>query len=166
MKTRIAILATSLALVGGCGGDEPTSSTPPLPSVAGTYSGYEVWLVQFSREHDGYTGSFHCNGTITFTQSPTGALSGFIVVEQPCPPASFDLSGAVHADGSVTFTSGSPRPYEGQCPSAAAVTYTGTVAPYAGSEMKELSARGSTDVFCPGPGEGDHRFDYIFRGYR
>jgi len=168
MTTRVRVLGVTLALLTlcGCGGDPPTSGTPALPNVAGTYAGYEVWLVQFFRNHDGFDGSFHCNGSITLVQSPTGALSGFVVVDQPCPPASFELSGSVRADGSLTFTTGSPRPYEGQCPSAPGVTYAGVVGRLSGSEMSELSARGSANVFCPGPGEGDHRFDYIFRGYR
>ena len=168
MTIRGTVFAAALALLplAGCDGDGPTSSTPVPPNVAGTYAGYEVWLVQFFRTHDGFDGSFHCNGSITLTQSPVGALAGFAVVDWPCPAASFELSGSVRADGGVTFTTGSPRPYEGQCPSAPGVTYRGVISRLSGSEMTELSVRGSADVFCPGPGEGDHRFDYIFRGYR
>lgn len=152
MKKAIAIMF--VALLAACGGDETTSPTPVnLPSVAGSYSGN--WLVQFRRHSDGFSGSFYCYGTVTFAQSATGALTGFVVVGPSCPAASFELAGRVSAGGAVTFTSGGPRPDVGQCPAPVGATYTGVVAD------RQLSARATVELNCPGPGEGPHTFDYI-----
>ena len=153
MRSRVLALL-ALVLLAACGSESPTTVTN-LPNVAGTYTGYNIWLVQFKRTSDGYSGAFNCNGSVTIVQSRAGQLSGFAVVSSPCPPLSFDLSGGVGPDGSVTFTTGGPKPSVGQCPAAAAATYAGLVSD------KVLSARSSADIFCPGPGEGPHRFDYI-----
>ena len=149
-----AIAFTLVALLAACGGDETTTPTPTnLPSVAGTYSGN--WLVQFRRHHDGYGGSFYCYGTVTLAQSATGALTGFVVVGPSCPAQSFDLTGRVGEGGALTFTTGGPRPDVGQCPAPVGATYTGVVAD------RQLSARATVELSCPGPGEGPHTFDYI-----
>lgn len=148
-----------LLLLTACGGDSPTSVTN-LPNVAGTYAGHQIWLVQFRRHHDGFSGSFDCNGTVTLVQSREGRLTGFAVVSAPCPSLSFDLAGRVSPDGSVTFTTGSPRPPVGQCPAAVGAAYAGLVSD------QVLSARATAEVFCPGPGEGSHRFDYILNARR
>ena len=153
MQSPVLVLL-ALVLLAGCGSDSPTTVTN-LPNVAGTYTGYNIWLVQFKRTSDGYSGAFNCNGSVTIVQSRAGQLSGFAVVSSPCPPLSFDLSGGVGPDGSVTFTTGGPRPSVGQCPAAVAATYAGLVSD------KVLSARSSAYIFCPGPGEGPHHFDYI-----
>jgi hypothetical protein len=108
MQSRVlAVLA--LGLLAACGSDSPTTVTS-LPNVAGTYNAYNMWLVQFRRFHDGYSGSFNCSGSVTIVQSRAGQLSGFAVVSAPCPQLSFDLTGSVASDGSVTFTTGGPRP--------------------------------------------------------
>jgi hypothetical protein len=158
---KATVLSLPLAFVlAGCGGDDTTGSTPtvPVPSVAGSYSGY--WLVQFRRLHDGYTGSFYCNGSVTLAQSASGTLTGFVVVGDTCPPLSFDLTGGIDGQGTIRFTSGGPRPPVGQCPSPAGVSYSGVVT---GSS---LSARASAQIECPGPGEGTHTFDYILQVYK
>ena len=153
MQSRVLALF-ALVLLVGCGSDSPTTVTN-LPNVAGTYTGYNIWLVQFKRTRDGYSGAFNCNGSVTIVQSRAGQLSGFAVVSAPCPPLSFDLAGRVGPDGSVTFTTGGPRPSVGQCPAAIATTYAGLISD------KVLSARSGADIFCPGPGEGPHHFDYV-----
>jgi hypothetical protein len=153
MQSRVLALLTLVLLVA-CGSDSPTTVTS-LPNVSGTYTGYNIWLVQFKRTYDGYSGAFNCNGSVTIVQSRAGQLSGFAVISAPCPPLSFDLAGSVGSDGSVTFTTGGPRPSVGQCPAALATTYAGLVS------EKVLSARSSTNLFCPGPGEGQHHFDYV-----
>lgn len=154
-----------LLLFSACGGESPFTPDVPTPTVTGTYSRYDMWLVQFVRNHDNYTGSFRCSGSITIaTEAPSGtgaaAISGYAVVGSPCPPQSFDLSGSVARDGSITFTSGGPRPPVGQCPVGSSVAYAGRVT---GSQ---LSARGATPLDCPGPGEGLHQFTYVLDGYR
>ena len=154
MQSRVLALL-ALVLLAACGSDGPTTTVTNLPNVAGTYTGYNIWLVQFRRIHDGYSGAFNCNGSVTLVQSRAGQLSGFAVISAPCPPLSFDLAGSVASDGSVTFTTGSPRPSVGQCPAALSTMYAGLVSD------KILSARSSTDIFCPGPGEGQHHFDYV-----
>lgn len=154
MQSRVFALLALVILVG-CGSDSPTTVVTSLPNVSGTYNAYNMWLVQFRRFHDGYSGSFNCSGSVTIVQSRAGQLSGFAVVSAPCPQLSFDLTGSVASDGSVTFTTGGPRPSVGQCPAALDTTYTGLVSD------KVLSARAGADIFCPGPGEGQHHFDYV-----
>jgi len=154
MPMKKALLFPLLALLAACGGDDATGpTTTNLPNVAGSYNGQ--WLVQFRRHHDGFSGSFYCYGSVTLAQSAGGVLTGFTVVRSNCPAFSFDLAGNVGTGGSVTFTSGAPRPSVGQCPAPAAANYTGIVAD------RQLSARARVELNCPGPGEGVHTFDYI-----
>src|SRR5260221_1975042 len=145
MRSRVLALL-ALVLLAACGSESPTTVTN-LPNVAGTYTGYNIWLVQFKRTSDGYSGAFNCNGSVTIVQSRSGQLSGFAVVSSPCPPLSFYLSGGVRPDGSVTFTTGGPKPAVGQCPAAAAATYAGLISD------KILSAPSSADIFFPRPRE-------------
>jgi hypothetical protein len=160
MKKAIAVFLPIALVLAACGGDDATgpTTTVPVPSVAGTYSGY--WLVQFRRLHDGYSGSFYCNGSMTIAQTANGSLTGFLVVSSSCPPSSFDLTGGVDAQGAIRFTSGGPRPPVGQCPSPTGATYSGVVTD------TSLSARASVQLECPGPGEGTHTFDYILQVYK
>jgi hypothetical protein len=154
-----AIVLPLLLAAAACGGDNPTEPTPgPIPSIAGSYGGY--WLVQFRRHHDGFSGSFYCNSSVTLAQTATGGLTGFAVVGETCPPLSFDVSGSVNAQGALRFTSGGPKPPVGQCPAAVATIYSGVVA---GSS---LSVRATAQIECPGPGEGTHTFDYILQAYK
>jgi hypothetical protein len=159
-----------LLALGACGGDSPTSPDGPVPQVAGRYNGYPTWLVQWNRSRDGVIGSFNCQGSVTFSQTGSaggsGLLTGFVVVGQPCPAQSFDLTGTVQADGSVHFRSGGPKPAEGQCPAAAVIEYAGVVSRNAASTYLELSARGTATLDCPGPGEGPQQMDYILSASR
>jgi len=161
MKKAIALSLPLALVLTACGGDDsstPTTPPGPVPSIAGSYSGY--WLVQFRRHHDGYSGSFYCNGSVTLAQSASGTLTGFTVVGDTCPPLSFDLTGGVDGQGAIRFTSGGPRPPVGQCPAAVGATYSGVVS------GPSLSARASAEIECPGPGEGTHTFDYILQVYK
>ena len=126
--------------------------------MAGTYSA--SWQVQFQRHHDGYSGSFYCQGSITLVQSAGGSLSGFTVVSASCPALTFDLTGSVRPDASITLTTGGPRPPVGQCPAAVGATYNGLVTD------RRISARATVELNCPGPGEGIHTFDYILDARR
>jgi hypothetical protein len=170
MRKAASLLA--LFALGACGSDSPTVPSAPVPQIAGKYNGYPAWLVQWNRSRDGVIGSFTCYGTVTLLQSEsTGGiahLTGFLVVAQPCPAQSFELTGTVQADGSVHFKSGGPKPPEGQCPAAAGVEYAGVVTGHAAptSQYLELSARGTAMLDCPGPGEGPQRMDYIISAYR
>ena len=161
MKTRLFSLAALIALAG-CGNDEPTTpSGPSVPNVAGYYESDAMWFFQFRRLHDNYSGSFTCAGTLSL-QQPSGqvepgkaSLTGFAFVSRPCPEMTFAVKGTALADGSVTLVSDGPRPPEGQCPSPYQVSYTGVWA------SGTLSARTSTRIWCPGPGEGYHDFTYL-----
>jgi hypothetical protein len=162
----------ALFALAACGSDSPTAPTAPVPQIAGKYNGYPAWLVQWNRNRDGVIGSFNCYGTVTLSQSESAggvaALTGFLVVSQPCPAQSFELTGTVRADGSVYFKSGGPKPPQGQCPAAAGVEYAGVVTGHNSltSQYFELSARGTAMLDCPGPGEGPQRMDYILSVYR
>ncbi len=158
-------LAGVLALAGltACGGDSLTTPTN-IPDVAGKYQGWPTWTVQWLRSHDSATGTFTCDGSLTLSQGPSftggATLTGFVVVGAPCPPQSFELTGSVTADGSISFRTSGPKPPEGQCPAAADVQFSGIV------HGHELSARGTANIDCPGPGEGPQRMDYILSAYR
>ena len=156
---RSAMGAVSLLILVACGGDSPTAPTVPVPSVAGRYEAWSMWQVQFFRTRDGFTGTFYCPGSLTLAQSGD-RLTGFAVVNEPCPPQSFDLTGSVTVDRGVSLTTGGPKPPEGQCPAAVGASYSGVVA---GSQ---ISLRATADLDCPGPGEGPHRFDYIITAYK
>jgi hypothetical protein len=168
MKKAASLLA--LLALAACGSDSPTSPSAPVPQITGKYNGYPAWLVQWNRSRDGVIGSFTCYGTVTLSQSESAggiaSLTGFLVVAQPCPAQSFDLTGTVQADGSVHFKSGGPKPPQGQCPAAAGVEYAGVVTRNAASTYLELSVRGTAMLDCPGPGEGPQQMDYILSAYR
>lgn len=150
-------IAVLLAACGGKG--TQVLPTQPPPTVAGAYSRYDMWLVQYVRPHDNYQGAFYCSGSLTFVQPPGSAtLTGFAVVGSPCPSISFELSGTVAPGGTIEFTSGGPRPGAGPCPAPTSVKYAGTLT------EDRVSVRGSTTVDCPGAGEGLYRFDIIVNG--
>lgn len=160
MRAQGLCVASMLLGLAACGSDSPIAPTPaPVPSVAGRYEAWNMWQVQFSRSNDGYTGSFYCSGSLTLAQAGN-RLTGFAVVSDPCPPLSFELTGAVTADRGVSFTSSGPRPAQGQCPAPAAADYKGV------ATESQISLRATVDLNCPGPGEGPHRFDYIIAAYK
>jgi hypothetical protein len=154
-----ASCALWLLVLAACGGDNPVAPTVPVPVVAGRYEAWNMWQVQFFRTRDGFTGSFYCAGSLTLSQS-RDRLTGFAVVGDPCPPASFDLSGSVTVDGGLSFTTGGPRPSVGQCPSPVAASYSGV------ASGSQISLHATANLDCPGPGEGPHRFDYIITAYK
>jgi hypothetical protein len=173
-KTLALALASAFAL-GACGGDSddgagtnPGGTAPTgvqtVPQVAGIYSNSQLWTHQVLRTSDGFITSFTCSGSITLTQRPGTAsgrgdtLTGFAVVGSPCPPVSFDLSGTVAADGTISFVSGGPKPPQGPCPAAANVPYSG------GVFGRQINLRGSAAVTCPEFGE--HRFTYIISAFK
>jgi hypothetical protein len=159
-NTTVAIAMAALLALSACGDDEPTTPTPVMPTVGGTY--YANWQMQWRRENDGATGVIACYGTITLAQSITSAnsatLNGFAVVSGPCPPQSFDVRGTMQANGTVQLTTGAPKPFQGQCPGAPATQYAGVVTEH------DLAARASLDVNCSG--EGPHHWDYILTASR
>jgi hypothetical protein len=169
MKITMRALIGSLLLLAACGKDQnPIAPSPPVPSVAGTYN--VNWQVQFHRNHDGFEGTYACYGTLTMAQDASSggraALSGFAVVQGGCPQGTFELSGSVSANGSVTFTTVGPRPSQGQCPFAPNAAYSGLVSAPDGNSLSQLSAHASLTLDCPGPGEGEHRFDYVIQGWK
>jgi len=163
MKMKKVAGVVALLALAACGSETPTVATP-VPIVAGKYNGWPTWTVQWLRARDGVTGTFTCEGSITLSQGaavPGGAtLTGFAVASYPCPPQSFELTGTVDPDGSITLRTNGPKPPEGQCPAATDVVYSGVV------RGNELSARATTNINCPGPGEGPQRMDYILSAYR
>jgi hypothetical protein len=161
--TTVGAALLALLLGAGCGDDSsPVRPSVPVPNVAGTY--WAQWQVQFERSRDGFSGSYFCWGQLTISQSGAASgqasLGGFSVVSGGCPQATFDLTGTIQADGTVRITTGGPRPNEGQCPVAPAASYEGVWA------NTNLSARATATINCPGPGEGQHRFDYIVTASR
>ncbi|HEY6548229.1 MAG TPA: hypothetical protein VI589_09995 [Vicinamibacteria bacterium] len=160
--TTIAVLGLALAACGGS--DGPTGPTVPPPDVAGTY--YMTWQLQVLRKSDGFQTQFYCSGRITLSQGATSvdtaSLSGFVVVDAPCAPESYDLSGTVGLGGAVEFTTNGPRPLEGPCPGGTGVAYTGQIT--AESGWRSLSARGTTMVTCPE--FGPHDYTYLLSGSR
>jgi hypothetical protein len=162
MPRHTAVPVALVCLLALACDDGPSQPTQPIPSVAGTY--YASWQLQFRRNHDGYSGSFQCYGTVTLAQTPaannTATLTGFAVVAGGCPPQSFDLNGTMQLNGTVQITTGAPRPPQGQCPGAPALPYSGVVT------ERDLALRGSLDVNCPGPGEGMHHWDFILTAGR
>jgi hypothetical protein len=160
--TTIAALGLALAACGGS--DSPTTPSTPPPDVAGTY--FMTWQLQVLRKSDGFQTQFFCGGRITLSQAVasggTASLSGFVVVNAPCAPESYTLTGTVGTGGAVEFTTNGPRPLEGPCPGAASVRFTGQIT--AESRYRTLSARGATTVTCPQFGE--HDFTYLLNGSR
>ena len=175
MKTRAMSLA-GLLLLSACGGDGPTEPTgPPPPNVAGTYVGYPMWTTLFNRTHDGYSGSFRCQGVITIVQAPgSSRFTGFADVSgfpssYACPPISFSLTGTIEAGGAISIVTRGPRPPVGPCPTPGETTFTGVIEPKAGSgsaTRDHFSARGTVKVDCPGAGEGEYSFDQIISAYQ
>jgi hypothetical protein len=157
-------LASLLALAA-CGNDSPTTpvDTTPVPDVAGTYNNGAMWLTQFVRPHDGYSGSWTCSGTLTLVQPPgSRAITGFAVVGFPCPALSFELTGTVQPGGAITFNTGGPKPGAGPCPAPPAADYSGTFT----ENNRTLSARSTKTLFCPGEGEGQYNFTQIITAVR
>jgi len=158
---RPAALVLSLGLAA-CGSDTPTAPPPALPSVAGTWG--VQWLVQFERARDGFSGSYYCWGSMTLSQSATAGqsatLDGFTVIQSGCPQGTYDVTGTLRPDGSMTLTTAGPRPNEGQCPVAETAHYDGQVS------NNVYSGRAAETVNCPGPGEGDHSFNYVMTAYK
>ncbi len=159
--TRPAALILTLGLAA-CGNDGPTAPPRPLPAVAGSWG--VQWLVQFERTRDGFSGSYYCWGTMTLSQSATAGdsanLSGFTVIQSGCPQGTFDVSGSLRPDGTLTLATAGPRPNEGQCPVVEEARYAGQVS------NNVFSARSEEIVNCPGPGEGEHRFNYVMTAYK
>jgi hypothetical protein len=167
MKTMRGLALLGVLALTACGDDNevpvspPTAPVVPVQSWSGTYSNSQLWLVAFERASDGWRSSYTCPGTITIsqgTQSGNSApLTGFAVVNQPCPPATFEFTGSVQGDGSMTLTTDGPRPLG--CPEKL-TSYTGL---FTG---RQLSARGTTSIECSGVTEGTHRFDYVITAFR
>jgi len=166
MKIKSATIGiASLLAMAACGNDTPTTptDTTPVPSVAGTYAGSSMWLTQFVRPHDGYSGSWTCSGTLTLVQPPDSrAITGFAVVGAPCPALSFELQGTVQPGGAITFTTGGPKPGAGPCPAPPVAEYSGTLT----ENGRTLSARSTKSLFCPGEGEGQYNFTQIINAFK
>jgi hypothetical protein len=163
MKTK-ALALPALLLLGACGGDKittPSQPSEPVPSIAGSYS--TQWLTQFIRPHDGYSGSWTCSGNLTIVQSPgASSFTGFGVVSAPCPAVSFDLVGKVQVGGAISFDTGGPKAGAGPCPAPPVSTYTGTLS----KDGRQMSARSTKTLNCPGEGEGEYQFNQIVTAYR
>jgi hypothetical protein len=121
-----------------------------------------MWLTQFNRVYDGYSGSWTCSGSLTLVQAPgTLSFTGFAVVGAPCSALSFDLGGAVRPGGAVYFTTGGPKPEAGPCVSTMPLTtYFGTLT----ENSRTLSLRSTKRLFCQG--EGDYEFTQIITAYK
>lgn len=165
MKSLIRPAALVLTLgLAACGEDAvPTAPAPPLPAMAGTWG--VQWFVQFERTHDGFSGSYYCWGTMTLSQSATSGqsatLDGFTVIQSGCPQGTYDVSsGSIRPDGALTLAAVGPRPSQGQCPVVEPARYAGQVS------NNVFSARAEETVNCPGPGEGEHRFNYVMTAYK
>jgi len=165
MSLKTFTAAASLLLLAACG--DSSVPTIPVPNFAGSYG--LQWQVQFHRNHDNFEGSYFCYGTLTMAQSSTGrgeaTLNGFVVIQGGCPQGTFDLTGSVRSNGAITLRTVGPRPNEGQCPFAMDTVYSGLVSEASGGSYT-LSARATTLLNCPGPGEGEHRFDYVIQGWK
>jgi hypothetical protein len=167
MKTMRGLALLGVLTLAACGDDDTLPTTPPTTPVApitnwsGTYANSQLWLVAFERASDGWRSSYTCPGTMTISQGPqTGTsapLTGFVVVNQPCPPDTFEFTGSAAADGSMTFTTDGPRPPG--CP-AKRTSYNGL---FTG---RQLSARGTTSIDCSGETVGTHQFDYVITAFK
>ena len=163
-RERLPVLVVLAVALGACGGDgTPPSSGSSVPSFAGTYSSSQFWTLQVLRLSDGFMRSFTCAGSMTIVQSAgsgsSAPITGFATVTGTvCAPVSFNMSGRVNTDGSVSFTTGGPPPTEGPCPGGSNVAFAGLIA------TPNISARGVTTVQCPEFGE--HQFTYIMAGRR
>jgi len=156
----------ALMVLTACGSDDNTTPTPvepplPVPNLTGTYSSSQMWLTQFTRTRDGYNGSWTCSGSLTIAQPVGGAsFTGFAVVGSPCPANSFELTGTSEASGAVTFTTRGPKPGAGTCPLPPTANYTGLFL------NRQLSARTSVKLQCPGEEEGEYSFNYIITAFK
>ena len=162
-------LSIALALaIAGCGDDHDGVTTPvtPPPNVSGNYTGY--WTLQVLRKSDGFKKQFYCQAWLTLQQTETGTstaqLSGWVRVDFPCSPESYDLKGTVAAGGAIEFTTDGPAPPEGPCPGGVGVHFSGQHTLMDSGSSNGLSARGVTDVTCPQYGE--HQFTYIIEARR
>ena len=163
MQSQWVAVVVAVAMSAGACGDDSGNITGPaskdnVPQIAGIYTGSSFWVHQVLRTSDGFMKSFTCSGSLTITQRTGNSdradqITGFAVVSSPCPPVSFDLTGTVGSDGTITFVSGGPKPPEGPCPAAQSVAYSG------GVFDRRLNVRGSATVVCPEFGE--HKFTYI-----
>ena len=164
MTAMRATAVAALLLLAACGDDKITTPTPPTeppPSIAGSYS--TQWLTQFIRPHDGYSGSWTCSGNLTIVQSPgASSFTGFGVVSAPCPAVSFDLVGKVQVGGAISFDTGGPKAGAGPCPAPPVSTYTGTLS----KDGRQMSARSTKTLNCPGEGEGEYQFNQIVTAYK
>ncbi len=165
-RSRSLLIASVLAAAGlvGCGDDETSTAPTPAtstPDVAGSY--YTSWTLEVLRKSDGFQKSFYCSGHMTLSASSTGMLSGFAVVDPPCAPESYDLTGRVLPGGVLEITTGGPPPTEGPCPGGQNVKYSGQATPATG-RATGLSLRGVTDVTCPQ--FGAHQFTYLIESHR
>jgi hypothetical protein len=158
----------ALAMLAACGGDGDgdggTNPTPPAPTanLAGRWTSFQLWTTQFNRTRDGYNGSYTCPGTMTIVQDPASSnFTGFAVVEAPCVPVSFDLTGSIDRANGVTINMRAPRPGAGTCPQGPETRYTGLF-----SNSRSISARGSYTVNCPGELEGEYQFNVILSANR
>jgi hypothetical protein len=159
--------AAALMLLAACGSDDPTEPTTPpppaapVPNLTGTYASSQMWLTQFTRTRDGYNGSWTCSGSLTITQPQGSAnFTGFAVVGSPCPANSFELTGTSEASGGVTFTTRGPKPGAGTCPLPPTSSYTGLFL------NRQLSARTSVKIECPGDLEGEYQFNYLISAFK
>jgi hypothetical protein len=164
MKTLRYAVILPMLLLAACddGNDNDLPTAPavpasPAPSVTGTWS--TSLLVQFRREHDGYAGTYTCPGQMTLTQT-NNSFRGFMVINPPCGATSTEVSGSVQPNGDVSLTGAGPRPGAGTCPPPPTLTYAGLMT------TNQISVRATSNVDCPGEGEGRHRFDFILTGFR
>jgi hypothetical protein len=164
MTSRSILRAGAVSLAGllaltACGSDSTTSPTP-VPDVSGVY--YGTWTLQVLRKSDGFQTSFYCSGQWTLRSESTGSLTGFAVVDAPCAPESYPLTGTVSASGAVEYTTNAPPPTEGPCPGGQNVHFSGQIT--RSTNYSSFSSRGVTTVTCPAFGE--HEFTYLMTGSR
>ncbi len=161
--------SVALALaIAACGDDHDGVTRPvtPPPNVGGNYTGY--WTLQVLRKSDGFKKQFYCQAWLAVqqaeTDTSTAKLSGWVRVDSPCSPESYELEGTVAAGGAIEFTTDGPAPPEGPCPGGTGVRFSGQQALMDSRSQYGLSARGVTNVSCPQYGE--HQFTYIIEARR
>jgi hypothetical protein len=129
-----------------------------------------MWITKFKRTHDGYSGYFYCDGSITIVQAPgSSRITGFAEVGGPpsswaCPPNSFSVTGTIEAGNAISFVTRGPQPPVGPCPTPGETTFTGWI-DFPKGRLR-LHARGTVKVVCPGAGEGEYSFDQIIDGFK
>jgi hypothetical protein len=141
-------------------GSTSTAPTAAPPQLSGVWVGSPFWTLQVTRLSDNFQTSFTCPGRMTLSEATAvngaASLSGFAVASAPCAPVSFDLTGTIDSNGTLTLTTGGPPPTQGPCPGGTNVTYSGQVT---GTNFQNVSARGVTTVQCPE--FGAHTFTYL-----